>query len=101
MDCGACNAKHIFCTTCQRSWLDDAPARNFDIVALYYGDPGDPFNCPHCVAILRQQSVKWHLVHRLARSPLWPDLLQRYRYFMIPDDDLLMSTHGEVVVHGC
>ena len=81
-------------TLCGCSWLDDSPARNFDVFALYYGSDEDHFTCPECVGILHQAGVKWHLVYRLSQLSVWQGLLQRYKYFMVPDDDLLMSTHS-------
>ena len=77
-----------------RSWLDDAPNRNFDVFALHYGSNQDNFTCPECVGVLHQAGTKWHLVHRLSQLSVWQGLLQRYKLFMLPDDDVIMSTNS-------
>ena len=85
-----------------RSWLDDAPNRNFDVFALHYGSNQDNFTCPECVGVLHQAGTKWHLVHRLSQLSVWQGLLQRYKLFMLPDDDVIMSTNSAwLCVGGC
>lgn len=77
-----------------RSWLDDEEHRCFDILAVYYGSDR-AFACPQCIAVFQERAVKWQALHRLYLSDLWSKVKDKYKAFMLPDDDLIMSTHGE------
>uniref|UniRef100_A0A1D2ABT4 Hexosyltransferase n=1 Tax=Auxenochlorella protothecoides TaxID=3075 RepID=A0A1D2ABT4_AUXPR len=74
------------------TWLDNAPHRSFDLLLMYYGQDPD-FQCEHCVAVYRRSGAKWQLLRKLSESPVWPRVRQAYKFVMIPDDDVLMSTH--------
>lgn len=75
-------------------WLDDDKHRLFDMFVLFYGNATDVFDCPECVGIFRRRGAKWRLFYLLSRTPIWDQLMTMYSYFGVPDDDLIMSTHG-------
>lgn len=74
--------------------MDDEEHRCFDILAVYYGSDR-AFACPQCIAVFKERAVKWQALHRLYLSDLWSRVKDKYKAFMLPDDDLIMSTHGE------
>eukprot|EP00887_Chlorella_sp_A99_P007455 scaffold2.g7455.t1 len=77
------------------TWLDNPASRTWDILALYYGT--DPeFACAECLAVVRTQGAKWHLLWEFSKTELFREVFApgRYDAVMLPDDDLLMSTHA-------
>lgn len=75
-------------------WFDDEKHRLFDVFALYYGNQTDEFRCDECVGIFRRGGAKWRLFYLLSQTPVWERLMKMYTYIGVPDDDLIMSTHG-------
>lgn len=68
-----------------RDWGADEPGCNFDLIVSYYGSDPSAFRLPYERRV-DQKGGKWDGVFALFRQQ--PDLLQRYQYFWLPDDDL-------------
>ncbi|UCI24204.1 hypothetical protein [Mesorhizobium sp. B2-8-5] len=68
-----------------RGWGADEPECNFDLIVSYYGSDPSAFGLPY-ERRADQKGGKWDGLFALFRQQ--PDLLQRYQYFWLPDDDL-------------
>jgi hypothetical protein len=68
-----------------RGWGADQPGCGFDLIVSYYGSDPSAFRLPYERRV-DQRGGKWDGLFALFRQR--PDLLQRYQYFWLPDDDL-------------
>ncbi|TPN74898.1 hypothetical protein FJ987_29175 [Mesorhizobium sp. CU2] len=68
-----------------RGWGADEPGCRFDLIVSYYGSDPSAFRLPYERRVDRKGG-KWDGLFALFSQQ--PDLLQRYRYFWLPDDDL-------------
>jgi hypothetical protein len=69
-------------------WLDAGPNRNWDlIVSLYEAEAH--FQHPEDVLIVTKTGGKWDGLHALFANS---DLLRRYEYVWLPDDDIATSS---------
>lgn len=73
-------------------WLDRPEDAIFDIIAIYYGDNPDEFQCPLCAKVYNMKGPKWRLYYLYTASPEWHAIATQYEYIMLPDDDLGMDT---------
>jgi hypothetical protein len=67
------------------SWLRGPGERSWDLVVNYFGDDPDRFREPDCVRI-DSKGPKWPALQAFLRSHA--DLLGRYEYVWLPDDDI-------------
>ncbi|MGX5817901.1 DUF707 domain-containing protein [Chitinophaga lutea] len=83
-------------------WITDANGRNFDVLLLYYHpevtqpelrQASDAFG----VRVLRD--FKWWMIQDLFEQE--PQLLQQYRYFYFPDDDIVMDKERINCIFHC
>jgi hypothetical protein len=75
-------------------WLKGARyrGRNWDLVALYYGQNPKFQNCKECRAVYTGHGAKWNLLYRfLKETKGFRRFAHRYAAIMIADDDLRMS----------
>ncbi len=75
-------------------WLKGARfrGRNWDIVALYYGQNPNKFSCKECRTVYTGQGAKWNLLYRfLKETKGYRRFAHRYAAIMIADDDLKMN----------
>ena len=68
-----------------RGWGADEPGCEFDLIVSYFGSDPSAFRLPHERRV-DQKGGKWDGLYALFRQQ--PDLLDQYRYFWLPDDDL-------------
>jgi hypothetical protein len=68
-----------------RRWGADAPECKFDLIVSYFGSDPSAFRLPYERRV-DQKGGKWDGLFALFNEQ--PDLLERYRYFWLPDDDL-------------
>lgn len=68
-----------------RGWGADEPECQFDLIVSYYGSDSSAFRLPY-ERRADQKGGKWDGLFALFSQQ--PDLLQRYRYFWLPDDDI-------------
>ena len=66
-------------------WLRSKVERSWDLVVNYFGDDPDRFREPDCVRI-DGKGPKWPALQTFLRSQ--SDLLHRYDYVWLPDDDI-------------
>lgn len=67
-------------------WLDGP--RNWDLILSSFGS-GPPERASECLLVEQVKGPKWAPLHDLITRNI--DLVRRYRYVMLPDDDLLFS----------
>jgi hypothetical protein len=75
-------------------WLKGARhrGRNWDLVALYYGQNPKKFTCNECRIVYTGQGTKWSLLNRfLKETKGFRRFAHRYAAVMIADDDLKIS----------
>ncbi|MBN9552155.1 MAG: hypothetical protein J0H31_25665 [Alphaproteobacteria bacterium] len=68
-----------------RGWGADEHECNFDLIVSYFGSDPSAFGLPYERRV-DHKGGKWDGLFALFRQQ--PDLLQRYQYFWLPDDDL-------------
>ena len=66
-------------------WLRGAADRSWDLLVSYFGDDPDRFRDPDVMRI-DGKGAKWPALHRLLTERA--DLLSRYDYVWLPDDDI-------------
>ena len=74
-------------------WLKGARyrGRNWDLVALYYGQ-NPKFTCKECRTVYSGQGAKWSLLYRFLKDTKgFRRFAHRYAAIMIADDDLKIS----------
>ena len=77
-----------------RSWLEQPAGggeRNWDLLAIYYGDAPARFSCAACVGVAAAQGPKWRLAGALLSAAAWQTLAAHYAATMFADDDLEMT----------
>lgn len=67
-------------------WLENAEGRIWDLIVSYYDDTEHEH--PADVRVVRQKGGKWDGLHVLLAGS---DILDRYDYIWLPDDDILTS----------
>ncbi len=67
------------------TWMTGAGSRSWDIIVSYFGDDPDRFRAPDITRI-DSKGPKWPALHALLRAR--PELIARYDYIWLPDDDL-------------
>jgi hypothetical protein len=67
------------------SWLAGCDSRSWDIVVSYFGDDPNRFRAPD-VTRIDSKGPKWPALHALLQAH--PELIARYDYIWLPDDDL-------------
>ncbi len=67
------------------SWLAGSGSRSWDIIVSYYGDDPKRFRAPD-VTRIDSKGPKWPALHALLQAH--PELIARYDYIWLPDDDL-------------
>ena len=74
-------------------WMSNPKLANFDIIGIYYGSAPENFTCEKCAQLFSMVGPKWRLYWALtSNSTFWGPIAKRYRYVMLPDDDLIMDT---------
>lgn len=76
-------------STCHELWTNDQ--RNYDIVAVYYGDRDEVFNTysdKFDVVIRRKGSKFQNFFHMFNTT----NILDKYKYFFVLDDDIIFNT---------
>jgi len=68
-----------------RGWGADDPGCEFDLIVSYYGSDPSAFWLPYENRV-DYRGGKWDGIHALLTQQ--PELLDRYRYVWLPDDDL-------------
>ncbi|MGX7872659.1 hypothetical protein ACVDG5_007265 [Mesorhizobium sp. ORM6] len=68
-----------------RGWEADDPGCEFDLIVSYYGSDPSAFRQPYENRV-DYKGGKWDGIHALLSQQ--PDLLDRYQYIWLPDDDL-------------
>ncbi|MBZ9847575.1 hypothetical protein LB565_06165 [Mesorhizobium sp. CA14] len=68
-----------------RGWGADEPGCDFDLIVSYYGSDPSAFGLPYERRVDRKGGKFDGLFALFSEQP---DLLQRYQYFWLPDDDL-------------
>lgn len=68
-----------------RGWGADDPGCRFELIVSYFGDDPDAYRLP-CENRVDFKGGKWDGIHALLAAQ--PELLDRYDYFWLPDDDL-------------
>jgi hypothetical protein len=71
-------------------WLDDEQRRNWDLVVSLY-DPDARFQHPGDVLVVARRGGKWDGLYALFADS---DILSRYDYIWLPDDDIDTSTQA-------
>jgi hypothetical protein len=66
-------------------WLAGPGSRSWDIVVSYFGDDPNRFRAPG-VTRIDSKGPKWPALHALLQAH--PELIERYDYIWLPDDDL-------------
>ncbi len=72
-----------------RQWLAGPEAPNFDLIVSYFGDDPLRFRWPN-EARVDQKGGKWNGLAALFAAR--PELLRRYDYVWLPDDDIAADT---------
>lgn len=67
------------------AWLPPAGVRSWDLVVSYFGDDPQRHRGPD-IRRIDAKGPKWQGLHRLFAAH--PELLDRYEYIWLPDDDL-------------
>lgn len=67
-----------------RQWLANAGERSWDLMVSWYG-PGE-YEPVADELVINRKGGKWDVIH--AHFIEQPDLLERYAYFWLPDDDI-------------
>ncbi len=70
------------------TWLPLSGQRSWDLVVNYFGDDPHRHHAPD-VQRIDGKGPKWQGLHRLFTAH--PQLLERYDYIWLPDDDLLVN----------
>ena len=68
-----------------RGWGADTPECGFDLIVSYFGADPSAFRLPYENRV-DYMGGKWDGIHALFAQQ--PELLDRYQYFWLPDDDL-------------
>ncbi|MBN9222092.1 MAG: hypothetical protein J0I79_29480 [Mesorhizobium sp.] len=68
-----------------QGWGAENPQCEFDLIVSYYGSDPSIFRQPHENRV-DYKGGKWDGIHALLRQQ--PELLDRYRYVWLPDDDI-------------
>jgi hypothetical protein len=74
-----------------RQWLEGAEARSWDLIVSWYGD--EPYQPVADELVLNRKGGKWDIIH--AHFTEMPELLDRYDYFWLTDDDI--ATDGATI----
>ncbi len=75
-----------------KSWIEDSSCtRTWDLQLNAYGDAAAQIADADLPTVI-DQGTKWDSLARHFRAN--PELLERYEYVMLPDDDLLMTASG-------
>lgn len=74
-----------------RQWLEGAEARSWDLIVSWYGD--EPYLPVADELVINRKGGKWDIIH--AHLIEMPELLDRYEYFWLPDDDI--ATDGATI----
>ena len=72
------------------TWLSDARARSFDLALIYFGDTPDKYR-EQAEHYFPRKGIKFLMIHELAQREL-ADVLPRYDYVWLPDDDIAGDT---------
>lgn len=67
-----------------RQWLQGAAERSWDIIVSWYGD--EPYLPVADELVINRKGGKWDIIHE--HFVEMPELIDRYDYFWLPDDDI-------------
>jgi hypothetical protein len=74
-----------------RQWLEGADGRSWDLIVSWYGD--EAYIPVADELVINRKGGKWDIIHE--HFVAMPELLDRYDYFWLPDDDI--ATDGAAI----